>query len=170
MRLKFLTLLVLLVLSISISVTVFRYGIGVLQDNFIAQLSTNYRNSSEFSKLYFSIFTVRVANFFFFAVALYGLLNFYIFTMAYVYSPTNNAVLGDDSSVLSFVSRVSMYDLTLQSIKWWKTIRLSPWWTTATRTWFTAQRTKEGNRSPSASLPKTTTATNTTNYKYFEAF
>lgn len=26
-------------------------------------------------------------------VALYGLLNFYIYTMAYVYSPTSNAVL-----------------------------------------------------------------------------
>ncbi|XP_046655342.1 transmembrane protein 181-like [Daphnia pulicaria] len=74
MRLKFLTLLVLFVLSISISVTFLRYGIGVLQDNFIAQLSTNYRNSSEF-------------------LALYGLLNFYIYTMAYVYSPTSNAVL-----------------------------------------------------------------------------
>lgn len=49
MRLKFLTLLVLLVLSISISVTVFRFGVAVLQDNFIAQLSTNYRNSSELS-------------------------------------------------------------------------------------------------------------------------
>ena len=50
MRLKFLTLLVFFVLSISISVTFLRYGVGVLQDNFIAQLSTNYRNSSEFRK------------------------------------------------------------------------------------------------------------------------
>nr|SVE76910.1 EOG090X03I5 [Daphnia lumholtzi] len=74
MRLKFLTLLVLFVLGISISVTFFRYGIGVLQDNYIAQLSINYHNSSEF-------------------LALYGLLNFYIYTMAYVYSPTSNAVL-----------------------------------------------------------------------------
>nr|CAG4634689.1 EOG090X03I5 [Alona affinis] len=74
MRLKFLTLLVLFVLCISISVTVFRFGVGVLQDNFIAQLSTNYRNSCEL-------------------MTLYGLLNFYIYTMAYVYSPTSNAVL-----------------------------------------------------------------------------
>lgn len=51
MRLKFLTLLVLFVLGISISVTFFRYGIGVLQDNFIAQLSTNYHNSSEFRNI-----------------------------------------------------------------------------------------------------------------------
>ena len=69
------TLLVLLVLSICVSVTVLRFGVGVLQDNFIAQLSTNYRNSSEF-------------------MALYGLLNFYVYTMAYVYSPASNAILG----------------------------------------------------------------------------
>nr|CAG4636043.1 EOG090X03I5 [Eubosmina coregoni]SVE69704.1 EOG090X03I5 [Eubosmina coregoni] len=74
MRLKFLTILMLFVLIVSISVTFFRYGVGILQDNFIAQLSTNYRNSSEF-------------------MALYGLLNFYIYTMAYVYSPTKNAML-----------------------------------------------------------------------------
>jgi len=74
MRLKFMTLLVLLVLSICVSVTVLRFGVGVLQDNFIAQLSTNYRNSSEF-------------------MALYGLLNFYVYTMAYVYSPSSNAIL-----------------------------------------------------------------------------
>nr|CAG4643098.1 EOG090X03I5 [Ilyocryptus agilis] len=74
MRLKFSTLLVLFVLGISISVTFFRFGVGVLQDNFIAQLNTSYRNSSEF-------------------MALYGLLNFYIYTMAYVYSPTTNAIL-----------------------------------------------------------------------------
>nr|CAG4649198.1 EOG090X03I5 [Scapholeberis mucronata]SVE93522.1 EOG090X03I5 [Scapholeberis mucronata] len=74
MRLKFLTLLVFFVLGISISVTFFRFGIAVLQDNFIAQLSTSFRNSSEF-------------------LAVYGLLNFYIYTMAYVYSPTSNAVL-----------------------------------------------------------------------------
>lgn len=77
MRLKFMTLLVLLVLSICVSVTVLRFGVGVLQDNFIAQLSTNYRNSSEF-------------------MALYGLLNFYVYTMAYVYSPSSNAILGKE--------------------------------------------------------------------------
>lgn len=49
MRLKFMTLLVLFVLGISLSVTALRFGIGVLQDNFVAQLQTNYRNSSEFS-------------------------------------------------------------------------------------------------------------------------
>lgn len=97
MRLKFLTLLVLFVLGISISVTFFRYGIGVLQDNFIAQLSTNYHNSSEFRNIcwfYFMLHIVLIHNTSLIQVALYGLLNFYIYTMAYVYSPTSNAVLG----------------------------------------------------------------------------
>lgn len=97
MRLKFLTLLVLFVLGISISVTFFRYGIGVLQDNFIAQLSTNYHNSSEFRNIcwfYFMLHIVLIDNTSLIQVALYGLLNFYIYTMAYVYSPTSNAVLG----------------------------------------------------------------------------
>ena len=83
MRLKFMTLLVLLVLSICISVTMLRFGVGVLQDNFIAQLSTNYRNSSEF-------------------MALYGLLNFYVSTMAYVYSPASNAILGREFRFIVF--------------------------------------------------------------------
>lgn len=75
MRLKFMTLLVLFVLSISVSINSMRFGVDVLQEFYIAQLSTSFRNSVEF-------------------MAFYGLLNFYIFTMAYVYSPTNTAVLG----------------------------------------------------------------------------
>nr|CAG4644664.1 EOG090X03I5 [Leptodora kindtii] len=74
MRLKFMTLLVLLVLGVSVSVTLMRFGVGVLQDSFAAQLSTTYRNSAEF-------------------LSLYALLNLYVYTMAYVYSPTNTAVL-----------------------------------------------------------------------------
>ena len=70
------TLLVLFVLGVSISVSALRFGVGILQDNYISQLSTNFRNSAEF-------------------MAFYGLLNFYIYTMAYVYSPTNTAVLGN---------------------------------------------------------------------------
>ncbi|CAH2009468.1 unnamed protein product [Acanthoscelides obtectus] len=68
LRLKFLTLLMLVVLIISCVITVFRFGIGVLEDNFVAQLSTHYSNSSEF-------------------MSFYGLLNFYTYTMTYVYSP-----------------------------------------------------------------------------------
>ena len=69
------TLLVLLVLGVSVSVTLMRFGVGVLQDSFAAQLSTTYRISAEF-------------------LSLYALLNLYVYTMAYVYSPTNTAVLG----------------------------------------------------------------------------
>lgn len=60
----------LVVLIISCAITVLRFGIGVLEDNFVAQLSTHYSNSSEF-------------------MSFYGLLNFYMCAMAYVYSPGN---------------------------------------------------------------------------------
>lgn len=52
-----------------------RFGVGVLEDNFVAQLSTHYNNSSEF-------------------MSFYGLLNFYLYTMAYVYSPANKEAHG----------------------------------------------------------------------------
>ena len=75
LRLKFMTALMLIVLSISIAVTVLRFGSTALQDNFVSQLSTHYQNSAEF-------------------LAFYGLLNFYMYTMAFVYSPSRNAVFG----------------------------------------------------------------------------
>ncbi|GAB6032821.1 hypothetical protein CHUAL_012023 [Chamberlinius hualienensis] len=73
-RLKFLTTLMLFVISISIAITVMRFGVQVLQDNFISELTTNYKNSAEF-------------------MAYYGLLNLYLYVMAFVYSPSPNAVL-----------------------------------------------------------------------------
>ncbi|BFZ09816.1 hypothetical protein BsWGS_12855 [Bradybaena similaris] len=73
LRLKFMTALMVIVVSISIAITVMRFGGGVLQDNFVAELSTNYENSAEF-------------------VSFYGLLNFYMYTMAFVYSPSPNAM------------------------------------------------------------------------------
>lgn len=72
MRLKFLTCLMLFVMSITITVTMGRFGFGVLEDNFVANLSTTYKSSAEF-------------------MCFYGLLNFYLFTMAYVYSPDDQA-------------------------------------------------------------------------------
>ncbi|KAG8194655.1 hypothetical protein JTE90_003127 [Oedothorax gibbosus] len=71
-RLKFLTILMIIVLSISIAITVLRFGVSVLQDNFVAELSTNYGSSAEF-------------------MSLYSLLNFYLVTMAYVYAPPRAA-------------------------------------------------------------------------------
>lgn len=86
MRLKFLTLLMLVVLIVSLVITTLRFGIGVLEDNFVAQLSTHYNSSAQF-------------------MSFYGLLNFYIYTMAYVYSPGNRSIHGkilvDDNFVFS---------------------------------------------------------------------
>ena len=69
------TALMLIVISITITIIVLRFGGGVFNDNFVAELSTNYQNSAEF-------------------VSFYGLLNFYLFTMAFVYSPSTNALYG----------------------------------------------------------------------------
>uniref|UniRef100_UPI00398ECF92 transmembrane protein 181 isoform X2 n=1 Tax=Pristiophorus japonicus TaxID=55135 RepID=UPI00398ECF92 len=73
LRLKFLTGLTFIVLVISIVILYLRFGAKVLQDNFVAELSTHYQNSAEF-------------------LSFYGLLNYYLYTLAYVYSPSKNAV------------------------------------------------------------------------------
>ncbi|XP_069811695.1 transmembrane protein 181 isoform X1 [Dendropsophus ebraccatus] len=73
LRLKFLTALTFLVLVISIVILYLRFGSQVLQDNFVAELTTHYQNSAEF-------------------LSFYGLLNFYLYTLAFVYSPSKNAL------------------------------------------------------------------------------
>ncbi|XP_028914038.1 transmembrane protein 181 isoform X1 [Ornithorhynchus anatinus] len=73
LRLKFLTALTFVVLIISIAILYLRFGAQVLQDNFVAELSTHYQNSAEF-------------------LSFYGLLNFYLYTLAFVYSPSKNAL------------------------------------------------------------------------------
>ncbi|XP_062850709.1 transmembrane protein 181 isoform X2 [Trichomycterus rosablanca] len=73
LRVKFLTGLTLLVLLISMVILYLRFGSKALQDNFVAELSTNYQNSAEF-------------------LSFYGLLNFYLYTLAFIYSPSKNAV------------------------------------------------------------------------------
>lgn len=65
----------IVVIVITCIITVLRFGVGVLEDNFVAKLSTHYNSSAQF-------------------MSFYGLLNFYIYTMAYVYSPANKAVHG----------------------------------------------------------------------------
>jgi hypothetical protein len=72
-RLKFLTIFMLFVMTITITVTISRFGFGILEDNFVASLNTTYHSSSHF-------------------MSFYGLLNFYIYTCAYVYSPTQKPV------------------------------------------------------------------------------
>ncbi|XP_068926431.1 transmembrane protein 181 isoform X2 [Petaurus breviceps papuanus] len=73
LRLKFLTALTFIVLVISIVILYLRFGSQVLQDNFVAELSNHYQNSAEF-------------------LSFYGLLNFYLYTLAFVYSPSKNAL------------------------------------------------------------------------------
>uniref|UniRef100_A0A1A7Z4H2 Transmembrane protein 181 n=1 Tax=Iconisemion striatum TaxID=60296 RepID=A0A1A7Z4H2_9TELE len=73
LRLKFLTALTFVVLVISIVILYLRFGAKALQDNFVAELSTHYQNSAEF-------------------LSFYGLLNFYLYTLAFVYSPSKNAL------------------------------------------------------------------------------
>ncbi|XP_042328065.1 transmembrane protein 181 isoform X2 [Sceloporus undulatus] len=73
LRLKFLTALTFVVLVFSITILYLRFGSQVLQDNFVTELSTHYHNSAEF-------------------LSFYGLLNFYLYTLAFVYSPSKNAL------------------------------------------------------------------------------
>ncbi|XP_049549318.1 transmembrane protein 181 [Anopheles darlingi] len=73
MRLKFLTLLMLIVVSFTLIVTLQHFGFDTLKDNFIAQLYTSYKSSAQF-------------------MCFYGLLNFYLYAMAYGYSPSGPAV------------------------------------------------------------------------------
>ena len=68
MRLRFLTIFLMVVVGVTLALAGMRYGPGVLEDDFVSQLSTTYSSSAHF-------------------MCLYGLLNFYMYTMAYVYSP-----------------------------------------------------------------------------------
>ncbi|XP_028411107.1 transmembrane protein 181-like isoform X2 [Dendronephthya gigantea] len=72
-RLKFLTALMVVVVVVSFIFVMLRYGRTVLQNNFIAELETTYKNTAEF-------------------LMFYGLLNFYLYTMSFVYSPARNAL------------------------------------------------------------------------------
>ncbi|XP_053681760.1 transmembrane protein 181 [Sabethes cyaneus] len=89
MRLKFLTLLMLFVLLITLIITMCRFGFGILEDNFVAQLNTTYKSSAQF-------------------MGFYGLLNFYLYTMAYVYSPNgkplHEATITKDNPAFSMIN------------------------------------------------------------------
>lgn len=56
----------LFVVVMGLTATMLKFGVGVLEDNFVAQLSTHYQNSAHF-------------------MSFYGMLNIYCYTMAYVY-------------------------------------------------------------------------------------
>ncbi|XP_043462563.1 transmembrane protein 181 [Leptopilina heterotoma] len=80
LRLRFLTLLAAVVIGICALVTARKFGAGVFEDSFASRLSTYYHTSAQF-------------------MALYGLLNFYLYTMAYVYAPALQQVYGQHSSI-----------------------------------------------------------------------
>uniref|UniRef100_A0A8D0CHJ1 Transmembrane protein 181 n=1 Tax=Scleropages formosus TaxID=113540 RepID=A0A8D0CHJ1_SCLFO len=75
LRLKFLTGLTFIVLIISVVILYLRFGAKLLQDNFVA-LEV------------FSLMHCVPAEF----LSFYGLLNFYLYTLAFVYSPSKNAL------------------------------------------------------------------------------
>lgn len=75
LRLRFLTLLAAVVSLVCGCVTARQFGAGIFEDSFASRLTTYYRSSAQF-------------------MALYGLLNFYLYTMAYVYAPAYQQVYG----------------------------------------------------------------------------
>uniref|UniRef100_A0AAQ5Y5V9 Transmembrane protein 181 n=1 Tax=Amphiprion ocellaris TaxID=80972 RepID=A0AAQ5Y5V9_AMPOC len=75
LRLKFLTALTFVVLVISMVILYLRFGAKALQDNFVAELGC-------------SLIPDIPAEF----LSFYGLLNFYLYTLAFVYSPSKNAL------------------------------------------------------------------------------
>lgn len=86
-RLKFLTSLLVIVILIVFITTTLNFGVGILEDNFVAKLSTHYNSSAQF-------------------MSLYGLLNFYLYTMAYVYLPNNKSVTGTTKNIKFFSIRL----------------------------------------------------------------
>ncbi|XP_071569724.1 transmembrane protein 181-like [Temnothorax nylanderi] len=91
LRLRFLTLLAAVVAGVCSLVTARQFGAGVLEDSFASRLSTYYRTSAQF-------------------MALYGLLNFYLYTMAYVYAPALQQVYGQHSSITKDSPAFSMFN------------------------------------------------------------
>lgn len=58
------------VMSVTLWSTLSRFGgMGIVEDNFVGQLATSYQSSAHF-------------------MAFYGMINFYVITMSYVYSPS----------------------------------------------------------------------------------
>lgn len=88
-----------------------RFGAKALQDNFVAELSTHYQNYI-LSQKYFmstmillkcevSCWCLKYVEMYSLApdipaefLSFYGLLNFYLYTLAFVYSPSKNALYG----------------------------------------------------------------------------
>jgi hypothetical protein len=67
-RLKFITSFMSVIILLCTSIVYSKFGFGVLEDNFVARLYTDYASVTHF-------------------LAFYALLNLYIYLMVYVYSP-----------------------------------------------------------------------------------
>ncbi|KAL4676360.1 hypothetical protein H8959_010505 [Pygathrix nigripes] len=67
-----------------------RFGAQVLQDNFVAELSTHYQNYILLTGgPWLQEACLALQRLF---LSFYGLLNFYLYTLAFVYSPSKNAL------------------------------------------------------------------------------
>ena len=75
-RLKLLTTMLIIIVAFVFSLFLLKFGIGVVEDNFASELTTNYKSSAEF-------------------MALYGILNFTFYAMAYVYTPSTSLPFGN---------------------------------------------------------------------------
>ena len=89
----------LVVLAISIGITILRFGVGVLEDQFVSQLNTTYGSSAEF-------------------LAFYALLNLYLFTMAWVYAPADRPIFGNFLPIFEIVTKSI---ITLMANGTWQT-------------------------------------------------
>ncbi|MFT7797518.1 transmembrane protein 181 isoform X1 [Arapaima gigas] len=78
LRLKFLTGLTFIVLIISVVILYLRFGAKLLQDNFSLPCGLKFNSLMHWAPAEFLSF--------------YGLLNFYLYTLAFVYSPSKNAL------------------------------------------------------------------------------
>lgn len=74
-RLKFVTISLVISLTICLIITYMQYGFGLIEDTFAADLNTEYMTSALF-------------------MTFYGICNFYVYTLAAVYSPTKKPGFG----------------------------------------------------------------------------
>lgn len=70
------TTFMLLVLGVSITIMIMRFGVNALHDSITREVSVPYGSALQF-------------------LAMYSLLNYYVFVMAFVYSPSRNAASGE---------------------------------------------------------------------------
>jgi len=75
LRLRFAAVYMVVIFSVSLAILILRFGTQILDESFVSEISTRYGSAAEF-------------------LSLYGLMNFSLYAMAYVYSPSKNALSG----------------------------------------------------------------------------